>query len=86
MLVYVYESFSVKFLAMKVQNSLGNTKEIVAKINTFEADISKLADADFPKKRRSLRTRLDKSENIKETWTRYCLKFLLWCGKQLEEI
>ena len=46
---------------------IGNTKETLAKINAFEADISKLADADFPKKTQEFRDRLAKSENKNET-------------------
>jgi len=37
---------------------IGNTDEIVAKINTFEVDISKLADEDFPKKTQEFKDRL----------------------------
>jgi len=47
---------------------IGNTKEIVAKINALEADISKLADADFPKKTQEFKGQLAKSENKTETF------------------
>ncbi len=43
-----------------------DTKEIVAKINAFEADISKLADEDFPKKTLEFKDRLSKAENKRE--------------------
>ncbi|KKP78264.1 MAG: Protein translocase subunit SecA [Candidatus Nomurabacteria bacterium GW2011_GWC2_35_35] len=41
-----------------------NTKEIIAKINTFETDISKLADEDFPKKTQDFKDRLRKGESL----------------------
>ncbi|HEV7702476.1 MAG TPA: preprotein translocase subunit SecA [Candidatus Paceibacterota bacterium] len=37
---------------------VNNSKEIIAKINAFEADMGKLADADFPKKTQEFRDRL----------------------------
>jgi preprotein translocase subunit SecA len=43
-----------------------NTEEIVAKINAFEADISKLTDADFPKKTQEFKDIIDKAENKAE--------------------
>ena len=43
---------------------IGNTKEIIAKINALEADFSKLADADFPKKTQELKERLAKGETL----------------------
>lgn len=45
---------------------VNNTKETIAKINAFEADISKLADEDFPKKTQEFRDRLSNTDN-KET-------------------
>ncbi|PIP69058.1 preprotein translocase subunit SecA [Candidatus Nomurabacteria bacterium CG_4_9_14_0_2_um_filter_32_10] len=41
-----------------------NTREIVAKINAFEADISKLVDGDFPKKTQEFKDRLEKGETL----------------------
>ncbi|MCX6752464.1 MAG: preprotein translocase subunit SecA [Candidatus Nomurabacteria bacterium] len=41
-----------------------NVAETVAKINAFEADISKLADEDFPKKTKELKERLGKGETL----------------------
>lgn len=41
-----------------------NTAEIVAEINALEADISKLADDDFPKKTQKFKDRLEKGENL----------------------
>src|SRR3989338_7716840 len=41
---------------------IGQTSKIVAKINALEPDISKLADADFPKKTQEFKDRLGKSE------------------------
>jgi len=41
-----------------------NTKEIVAEINAFEADISKLAKEDFPKKTQEFKDRLTKDESL----------------------
>ncbi len=41
-----------------------DTKEIVAKINAFEADISKLLDEDFPKKTLEFKERLAKKESL----------------------
>ena len=46
---------------------LKNTKEIVDKINVLEADVSKLADADFHKKTVEFKEKLAKSENKSET-------------------
>jgi len=43
---------------------IGNTKEILSKINALEADISKLADEDFPKKTQEFKERLKKGEAI----------------------
>ena len=63
----MFMSFFSKIFGNESSKFIRNTKEIVAKINTFEADISKLADADFPKKTQEFKDRLDKSENIKET-------------------
>ncbi|MFA6257559.1 MAG: preprotein translocase subunit SecA [Candidatus Paceibacterota bacterium] len=44
-----------------------NTEKIVSKINALEADISKLADSDFPKKTLEFKDRLNKSSNKTET-------------------
>lgn len=41
-----------------------NTKEIVQKINVLEADISKLADFDFPKKTLEFKDRIVKGESL----------------------
>ncbi|MFA5931758.1 MAG: preprotein translocase subunit SecA [Candidatus Paceibacterota bacterium] len=46
---------------------IGNTKEIVAKINALEESISKLADADFPKKTQEFKERLAKSDDKEKT-------------------
>ena len=43
-----------------------DTAETVAKINALEADISKLADEDFPKKTLEFKEKLAKAENKKE--------------------
>jgi preprotein translocase subunit SecA len=40
-----------------------NTKEIVFKINALEADISKLVDADFPKKTQEFKSMIAKAES-----------------------
>jgi preprotein translocase subunit SecA len=45
---------------------ISDSKEIVDKINAFEANISKLTDEDFPKKTQEFRDRL-KNEEAKET-------------------
>ena len=39
-------------------------KKTIAKINAFEADISKLADADFPQKTKEFKERLAKGESL----------------------
>ena len=44
-----------------------NAEKIVLKINAMEADISKLADSDFPKKTQEFKDKLANSENKKET-------------------
>jgi preprotein translocase subunit SecA len=44
----------------------GNTKEIVAKINALEANISLLPDEDFPKKTQEFKDILTKTENKSE--------------------
>ena len=41
-----------------------NTDSIVAKVNAFEADISKLKDEDFPKKTQEFKERLTKDETL----------------------
>ena len=43
---------------------IGNTKEIVSKINALEADMSKLSDDDFPKKTQEFKDRLSKGETL----------------------
>jgi len=43
---------------------IGNTKGIVSKVNALEADISKLADADFPRKTQEFKDRLSKGETL----------------------
>ena len=43
---------------------IGNTKEIVGKINALEADISALTDGDFPKKTQEFKDRLRKGEAL----------------------
>ena len=43
---------------------IGNVAEIVVKINTLEADISKLMDEDFPKKTQEFKDRLAKGESL----------------------
>ena len=43
---------------------IGNVTEIVVKINALEADISKLADEDFPKKTQEFKDRLSKGESL----------------------
>lgn len=45
---------------------ISNTKETLNKINAFEADISKLADADFPEKTKEFKARLVKGESLDE--------------------
>ncbi|OGI95837.1 preprotein translocase subunit SecA [Candidatus Nomurabacteria bacterium RIFCSPLOWO2_01_FULL_42_17] len=45
---------------------IGNASKIVDKINVLEADISKLADADFPKKTQEFKDRLAKAEDKKQ--------------------
>jgi len=44
-----------------------NTEKIVSEINALETNISKLADADFPKKTQEFKDKLSKSENKNET-------------------
>ena len=44
-----------------------NTDKIVSEINVLEADISKLADSDFPKKTQEFKDKLANSKNKKET-------------------
>ena len=46
---------------------IGDAGKIIKQINALEADISKLADADFPKKTQEFKDRLAKSENKSET-------------------
>ena len=41
-----------------------DAEKIVAKINAWEADISKLADENFPKKTQDFKDRLSKGENL----------------------
>ncbi|MEK7060244.1 MAG: preprotein translocase subunit SecA, partial [Patescibacteria group bacterium] len=41
-----------------------STEKIVAQINALEADISKLADSDFPKKTQEFKDRLEKGETL----------------------
>ena len=55
-----------------------NTTKTIAKINALEVDISKLVDADFPKKTQEFKDRLAKGESQ----ILLCLKLLLWCEKQ----
>jgi preprotein translocase subunit SecA len=43
---------------------VNNTKQTIAKINAFEADISGLTDSDFPKKTQEFRDRLTSGETL----------------------
>ena len=45
---------------------IGNVAEIVAKINALEADISKLADENFPKKTKEFKDKLAKGGTLDE--------------------
>ncbi len=45
---------------------IGNSKKKIAKINTWEADISKLADSDFAKKTQEFKDRLTKGETLED--------------------
>lgn len=45
---------------------VNNSKGIIAKIGAFEADISQLADEDFPKKTAEFRDRLGKGETLND--------------------
>src|SRR4051812_35392653 len=55
----IFGDESTKFISQSKQN--------IAKINALEADVSKLADADFPKKTQEFKDRLAKSEDKKKT-------------------
>ncbi len=55
----IFGSESTKFIT--------HIKGIVERTNAFEADISALMDADFPKKTQEFKDRLSKSDNKKET-------------------
>jgi preprotein translocase subunit SecA len=56
--------FYSKIFGDESSKFINNTKEIVQKINALEADISKLADADFPKKTQEFKDRLGKGETL----------------------
>ncbi len=43
-----------------------NTEKVVSKINALEADLSKLADADFPQKTQELKDRLKEGESLND--------------------
>jgi preprotein translocase subunit SecA len=60
-------SFYSKIFGDESSKFIGNTEAIIAKINAFEADISKLPDEDFPKKTQEFKDRLAKTENKTET-------------------
>ena len=60
-------SFFSKVFGNESSKFIGNTKEIVSKINVFEADIFKLEDEDFPKKTQEFKDKLNNSENKSET-------------------
>ena len=53
-----------KIFGSESSKFIGNSAEIVSKINAFEADISKLADEDFPKKTKEFKDRLGKGETL----------------------
>src|SRR3989344_5818092 len=59
-------SLFCKMFGNESSKFIGNTSGIVAKINAFEADISKLKDEDFPKKTEGFKDRLAKAENKEE--------------------
>ena len=50
-----------------------NTGETVAQINALEADISKLANEDFPKKTKEFKDRLEKGESLDDIYQRLLL-------------
>jgi preprotein translocase subunit SecA len=59
--------FYSKIFGDESSKFINNTKEIVQKINALEADISKLADADFPKKTQEFKDKLAQSEDKNKT-------------------
>ena len=53
-----------KFIKSHNQKQLDKLKVILDKVNNFENEISKINDADFPKKTQKLRESLSKDPNI----------------------
>ncbi len=53
-----------KIFGSESSKFIKNTQKTIAKINALEADISKLADADFPKKTQEFKERLAKGETL----------------------
>lgn len=64
MLSYITMSLYNKIFGDTSSKFIKNIKEIVAKINAFEADISKLKDEDFPKKTQEFKDRLENGETL----------------------
>jgi len=57
-------SFFSKVFGDESSKFIGNTQALVAKINALEADVSRLADEDFPKKTQEFKNRLGKGETL----------------------
>ena len=57
-------SLFTKIFGDESSKFIGNTRGIVSEINAFEADISKLADEDFPKKTQEFKARLANGESL----------------------
>ena len=53
-----------KIFGSESSKFIGNTKEVVAKINALESEFSKLADSDFPKKTLEFKDRLARGESL----------------------
>ena len=63
---------------------VGNSSEIVAKINALEAEISALQDEDFPKRTIALKEKLSASENEKEALGMEWDSYLKSCRSRIE--
>src|SRR3989344_5413999 len=57
-------SFFNKIFGNESSKFIGSTNKTVAKINALEADISRLANEDFPKKTQEFRDKLAKGETL----------------------
>ena len=59
-------NFLSKFIKSSNQRELDRIGKILEKVNSFEVEIKKISDTDFPNKTTELKERLKRGDNINE--------------------